>query len=238
MRVDEAPIEGALAVLTTPATEVADDLVALADGMAEASARFVQAAEAIAAGIGEEHAIAILLLEVSDVLAVGARLGAIGDVVPEGRFEPDAGAEPDVDRLRDALAERLAPVDSYVEVFDPYANPELVAGRLSDDLTAIVSDLLHGLAHHTCRSNPGGTVVVADDLPEHLGGLRGDGSARAALPGVACPSRRTARGGPRHGPLTRRRAARARPGSPTGRQPAPRGRRRRDSRRCLGVPTP
>ena len=149
MRVDEAPIEGALAVLTTPATEVADDLVALADGMAEASARFVQAAEAIAAGIGEEHAIAILLLEVSDVLAMGARLGAIGDVVPEGRFEPDAGPEPDVDRLRDALAERLAPVDSYVEVFDPYANPELVAGRLSDDLTAIVSDLLHGLAHHS-----------------------------------------------------------------------------------------
>jgi Domain of unknown function (DUF5063) len=89
------------------------------------------------------------LLEVSDILAMGARLGAIDDVVPEGRFEPDAGVEPDVDRLRAALAERLAPVDSYIEVFDPYASPELVAGRLSDDLTAIVSDLLHGLAHHT-----------------------------------------------------------------------------------------
>jgi len=34
-------------------------------------------------------------------------------------------------------------------VFDPYASPELIAGRLSDDLSAIVSDLLHGLAHHT-----------------------------------------------------------------------------------------
>jgi hypothetical protein len=146
---DEAPIEGALAVLTTPATTVEDDLLTLADGLAEASARFVQAAEAVAAGIGEEHAIAILLLEVSDILAMGARLGAIDDVVPEGRFEPDAGVEPDVDRLRAALAERLAAVDSYIEVFDPYASPELVAGRLSDDLTAIVSDLLHGLAHHT-----------------------------------------------------------------------------------------
>ena len=80
---------------------------------------------------------------------MGARLGAIDDVVPEGRFEPDAGVEPDVDRLRAALAARLAPIDSYVEVFDPYANPELVDGRLSDDITAIVSDLLHGLAHHT-----------------------------------------------------------------------------------------
>lgn len=149
MKPNEAPMEGAMAVLTTPATEVADDLVVLADGLADASARFVQTAEAVAAGIGADHAIAILLLEVSDVLAMGARLGAIDDVVPEGRFEPDAGVEPDVDRLRAALSAQLAPIDSYVEVFDPYANPELVNGRLSDDITAIVSDLLHGLAHHT-----------------------------------------------------------------------------------------
>ena len=149
MRPNEAPMEGAMAVLTTPATEVADDLVTIADGLAGASARFVQTAEAVAAGIGADHAIAILLLEVSDVLAMGARLGAIDDVVPEGRFEPDAGVEPDVDRLRAALAAQLAPIDSYVEVFDPYASPELVDGRLSDDITAIVSDLLHGLAHHT-----------------------------------------------------------------------------------------
>jgi hypothetical protein len=147
--VEEVPIEGAMAVVQTPATEVDADLVTLADGLAEASARFVQAAEAVAAGAGEDQEIAILLLEVADVLAMGARLGALDDVVPEGRFEPDAGAEPDVDRLRAALGERLAPVDQYVEVFDPYARPELVTGRLSDDLSVIVSDLLHGLAHHT-----------------------------------------------------------------------------------------
>jgi hypothetical protein len=146
--VEDAPIEGAMAVLTTPATEVDADLVTLADGLADASARFVQTVEAVAAGIGEDQSIAILLLEVADVLAMGARLGAIADVVPEGRFEPDAGAEPDVDRLRATLAERLAPVDSYVEVFDPYATPELIPSRLSDDLSVIVSDLLHGLAHH------------------------------------------------------------------------------------------
>ena len=31
-------------------------------------------------------------------------------------FEPDAGAEPDVDRLRDALRQLLGPADEYVEV--------------------------------------------------------------------------------------------------------------------------
>jgi hypothetical protein len=146
--VEEAPIEGAMAVLTTPATEVDEDLAALADGLSGASARFVQATEAVAAGAAEDQAISILLLEVADVLAMGARLGAIADVVPEGRFEPDTGPDPDVDALRARLAEVLAPIDSYVEVFDPYADPELVGSRLSDDLTVIVSDLLHGLAHH------------------------------------------------------------------------------------------
>jgi hypothetical protein len=146
--VDEAPIDAAMAVVTTPATEVGQDLVALADSVAGAAARFIQTAEAIAAGVSEDQAIAILLLEVSEMVAMGARLGALADVVPEGRFEPDAGAEPDVDRLRAGLTERLAPVDSYVEVFDPYASPELVDGRLSDDIMVMVSDLLHGLAHH------------------------------------------------------------------------------------------
>lgn len=146
---EDAPIEGAMAVVTAPATQIDADLVTLAQGLAETSARFVQSVEAVASGAVEEHAIAILLLEVSDVLAMGARLGAIDDVVPEGRFEPDAGVEPDVDRLREALASQLDPVDAYVEVFDPYASPELVPSRLSDDLAAVVTDLLHGLAHHT-----------------------------------------------------------------------------------------
>jgi Domain of unknown function (DUF5063) len=146
---DEAPLEGAMAVLSMPATQLDADLDQLADTVAAASARFVQTVEAVAQGGAGDHAIAILLLEVADVLAAGARLGAIADVVPEGLFEPDAGVEPDVDPVREALALHLAPVDSYVEVFDPYAEPELVGGRLSDDLAAMVADVLHGLAHHT-----------------------------------------------------------------------------------------
>ncbi len=146
---EEVPLEGAMAVLTTPATDPGEDLVSLAEGFAGAAARFVQAVEAVASGAVGDRAIAVLLLEVSDVLAMGARLGAIDDVVPEGRFEPDAGAEPDVDRVRSGLARELAPVDPYVEVFDPYASPELVPGRLSDDVATMIADLLHGLAHHT-----------------------------------------------------------------------------------------
>ncbi|MCU0282850.1 MAG: DUF5063 domain-containing protein [Candidatus Nanopelagicales bacterium] len=147
--VEDAPIEGAMAVLATPATALDDDLAQLADGMAGAAARFVHLVESVAAGVAEDQAIALLLLEVSDIMAIGARLGAIADVVPEGRYEPDAGAEPDIDRLRDALGARLAPIDAYVEVFDPYATPEFVPSRLSDDLCVIAADLLHGLAHHT-----------------------------------------------------------------------------------------
>jgi hypothetical protein len=144
----EAPLAGAMAVVSTPATVIDDDLATLADGLALSSARFVSTMEAVAQGVGEDQIVALLLLEVSDILSMGARLGAISDVVPEGRFEPDAGREPDVDALRANLARRLAPVDVYMEVFDPYADVELVSGRLSDDLCQIALDLLHGLAHH------------------------------------------------------------------------------------------
>lgn len=145
---DDAPLEGAMAVLTTPATDVDSSLVQLAEEFGVAAAGFVQSAEAVASGVvGPDRAIAVLLLEVSEIVAMGSRLGALADVVPEGRFEPDSGADADLDSLRAGLLERLAPVDAYVEVFDPYARPDLIEGRLSDDVAAIVSDLLHGLTH-------------------------------------------------------------------------------------------
>jgi hypothetical protein len=124
------------------------DLAELSDHMAYAAAQFVRTVEAVAAADSHDEGIAILLLELSGLLASGAPLGAIVDVVPEDRFEPDAGAEPDVDRLRQTLHDLLGPIDDYVEVFDPYAGPEVMAARLSDDLSQITSDLLHGLAHH------------------------------------------------------------------------------------------
>jgi hypothetical protein len=124
------------------------DLAEIADDMAAAAQQFVAVIEVVAAADGPDESISILLLELSSLLASGAPLGAIVDVVPDERFEPDAGREPAVDRLRDRLRDLLGPADEYAEIFDPYSGPEVVMARLSDDLADIVSDLLHGLAHH------------------------------------------------------------------------------------------
>ncbi len=102
----------------------------------------------IAKGESPEQTVSLLLLETSQLLLAGGRLGAIVDVVPDDEFEPDAGPEPDPDDLRERLAKLLEPIDSYVEVFDPYAaEPELVESRLSDDLADTAADLAHGLTH-------------------------------------------------------------------------------------------
>ena len=90
-----------------------------------------------------------LLLEVSQLLLAGGRLGAISDVVPDERFEPDTGPDPDVEELRERLARLLAPVDDYVEIVDPMDPDRGADGFLiSGDLASIASDLLHGLAHY------------------------------------------------------------------------------------------
>ena len=117
--------------------------------MAAAATQFISVVEAVA-GRGEPGRVHLdpAARAVRRCSRSGAPLGAIVDVVPNERFEPDAGIEPDIDRLRDALRELLGPADEYVEVFDPYSGPEVVPARLSDDLSDICSDLLHGLAHH------------------------------------------------------------------------------------------
>src|SRR5262249_22147226 len=69
--------------------------------------------------------------------------------VPDERYEPDLGAEPDEDELRERLAALLEPIDVYSEVFDPYVTRDApVACRISDDLADVVTDLRHGLAHY------------------------------------------------------------------------------------------
>ena len=128
----------------------------MADGMSDFTAEiadqvdsFIVAVREIAAGQSPDHAISLLLLEVSQLMLAGGRLGAVSDVVPEERFEPDAGVDPDVEDLRHALAGLIEPIDEFAEVFDPYATePEVLRSRLSDDLADIVSDLTHGLAHY------------------------------------------------------------------------------------------
>lgn len=67
-----------------------------------------------------EEAVPVLLLQISQLLLAGGKLGAYEDILPDERYEPDLGAEPDADGLRERFAALLEPIDVYSEVFDPY----------------------------------------------------------------------------------------------------------------------
>ncbi|HEV8526084.1 MAG TPA: DUF5063 domain-containing protein [Actinomycetes bacterium] len=126
-----------------------DDLTGFAGEIADQVQSFLIALREIARSGQPNGAVPLLLLEVSQLLLAGGRLAAISDVVPEERFEPDPGFDPDVEDLRTALVKLLDPIDHYVEVFDPYAAeavPETYS--LSDDLAQIAVDLNHGLEHY------------------------------------------------------------------------------------------
>jgi hypothetical protein len=125
-----------------------DDWRPLADLIARNASDFLDALAALRRGEGEGEIVPLLLLEVAQVMLAGAQLGASTDIIPSGNAEPDVGADPDLDGLRDSLAERLAGCEEYFEVFDPYRDTGLTAFRLSDDLAAVAADLIHGLRHY------------------------------------------------------------------------------------------
>jgi hypothetical protein len=91
--------------------------------------------------------ISLLLLEISQVLLAGARLGAQVDFEPRSEYQPDVGPDADLDDMRLRLAKLLGGVDTYSFVFDPYV-PDVVDSQLSDDLTSIAADLENGLRHY------------------------------------------------------------------------------------------
>ena len=91
-------------------------------------------------------AVPLLLVEVSQILFAGARLGAQRDFAPTLEYQPDVGPDPDLDAMRLRLARLLDSVDTYTFNFDPYV-PEITTALLSDDLTSIATDLANGLRH-------------------------------------------------------------------------------------------
>jgi Domain of unknown function (DUF5063) len=109
---------------------------------------FLDAVTEVATGSSPDVAIPVLLLALSQSLVAGARLGAITDVVPSERFEPDAGPDPDVDPVRASLANVFDGLDEYADIVDPLTNGEVVRGSLSDDLADVAADLAHGLRHY------------------------------------------------------------------------------------------
>ncbi|MEV7688372.1 DUF5063 domain-containing protein [Streptomyces bungoensis] len=110
---------------------------------------FLVAVTEVARGDEPGSTVPFLLLEVSQLLLAGGRLGAHEDIVPDERYEPDIGPEPDVDLLRENLGRLLEPVDVYSEVFDPYEpRTAPVPARISDDLADVITDLRHGMSHY------------------------------------------------------------------------------------------
>lgn len=135
----------------TDASRAAEDerteLMRLAGTTATDARAYLESVTTVASGTSPDVALPVVLLAVAQVLASGTRLGAIADVVPTERFEPDSGPEPDVDPLRVALANVLDGVDDYVEVFDPLLDTTLTVGSLSGDLAVVAADLSHGMRH-------------------------------------------------------------------------------------------
>ena len=136
--------------MTEPRTAVDSDLEDFAQQITDQIESFLLALQAIARGeAAGGQAISLLLLEVSQVLLAGGRLGVHEDFTPAEEYEPDAGPDPDLDEMRLRLAVLLESVDAYTEVFDPYVDPpEMVSSLLSDDLTSIATALAHGLRHY------------------------------------------------------------------------------------------
>jgi hypothetical protein len=120
----------------------------LAERVASQAQDFVDGVGALATGEGGDETVPLLLLEVSQILLAGAQLGASRDVIPPGNWEPDVGADPDLDALRTGLGLRLAACDEYGELFDPYADSRPTRFRLSDDVATVAADLIHGLQHY------------------------------------------------------------------------------------------
>ena len=127
---------------------VDSDLEDFAQQIADQIESFLVALQAIARTESSGRAISLLLLEVSQVLLAGGRLGVQEDFALVEEYQPDAGPDPDLDAMRLRLAVLLEGVDAYTEVFDPYVDPpELVSSLMSDDLTSIATALAHGLRH-------------------------------------------------------------------------------------------
>lgn len=124
-----------------------DDLKVLAHDSAREARVYLQTVTEVAAGSAPEVAIPMSLLALSQVLVMGARLGAIEDIVPDERFEPDT-ADVQLDPLREGFANLFEGLDEYADLVDPITSTELTTGSLATDLTQVAGALSHGLSHY------------------------------------------------------------------------------------------
>ena len=114
--------------------------------IADASEAFLLGLQAISREEDGGSAVPLLLLEVSQLLLAGARLGAQRDFQPQTQYQPDVGPDPDLDAMRLRLADKLGELDTYAHNIEPY-DPDTVPAQISDDLTLIATDIANGLRH-------------------------------------------------------------------------------------------
>jgi hypothetical protein len=122
------------------------DLEDFGQQIADACEAFLLGLRAIASEEDGGAAVPLLLLEVSQLLLAGARLGAQRDFEPESQYQPDVGPDADLDRMRMRLADKLGELDTYAHNIEPY-DPDTVPSLISDDLTLIATDIANGLRH-------------------------------------------------------------------------------------------
>jgi hypothetical protein len=134
-------------VSTVPEIAADSELREVAELMSAQARTFLSTTTQVASGGFPGAEISLLILATSDLLAAGARLAAIVDVVPAERFEPDTGRQTDVDPLRDALAQMFDGFDDYAEVADPLLGPEVVPATISGDLACVTEEVAKGLQH-------------------------------------------------------------------------------------------
>jgi hypothetical protein len=127
---------------------MSDELTVLAEDSAQEAQAFLDTMTEVASGAAPDAALPMSLLALSQVLLMGARLGAIQDVVPAERYEADPGPDADVDPLLQGIANLFEGLDDYAHVVDPLVDVEVVRGSLSNDLAEIAAALSHGLRHH------------------------------------------------------------------------------------------
>jgi hypothetical protein len=126
-----------------------EDLVDFAQTIADQVESFLIAVQAVSRGEEGGAAVPLLLLETSQLLLAGARLGMQVDFELQEEYEPDAGPDPDLDAMRHRLGVILEDFDAFTVVFDPYAEiPDIVPSLLSDELTSIAAAIAHGLRHY------------------------------------------------------------------------------------------
>ncbi|WP_457256151.1 DUF5063 domain-containing protein [Pedococcus sp. P5_B7] len=126
---------------------MSDDLQVLADESAADARAYLTTLTEVASGSAPDAAIPMTLLALSQVLVMGARLGAIEDIVPAERFETDT-VEAELDPLRTGVANLFEGLDEYADLVDPVTSTELTTGSLSNDIAVVAGALAHGLRHY------------------------------------------------------------------------------------------